>query len=81
MDLNTELEDSEIDEIYFKYTDFTAESINNGDDPATVASIMIRLGLELYRTIGTEKEFDDLITYLGNCKDIIQPLKDDGHLH
>jgi hypothetical protein len=81
MDLNTELEDSEIDEIYFKYADFTAESINNGDDPATVASIMIRLGLELYRTIGTEKEFDDLITYLSNCKDIIQPLKDDGHLH
>jgi hypothetical protein len=75
------MKDDEIDEIYFKYTDFTAESINNGDDPATIASIMIRLGLELYRTVESEEEFEELLHYLSNCKDIIQPLKDDGQLH
>jgi hypothetical protein len=80
MDLNS-MEEDEIDEIYFKYTDFAAESINNGDDPATVASIMIRLGLELYRTVESEEEFEELLNYLSNCKDIIQPLKDDGQLH
>lgn len=81
MDINYDINDEEIDEIYFKYTDFTADSINNGDDPATVASIMIRLGLELYRTVGSEEEFEDLLNYLSNCKDIIQPLNPDEKLH
>jgi hypothetical protein len=67
-------DDSYLDEIYSELTELAGERINNGVPVEDVSALFIRIGLEIYRTMSSDEEFDTMVDYISKNRHYISSL-------
>jgi hypothetical protein len=75
-------DDSYLDEVYGELTELAGEKINNGIPVEEVSALFIRIGLEIYRTMSSDEEFDTMVDYISKNRHYISSLDSDNtNLH
>jgi hypothetical protein len=75
-------DDSYLDEIYGELTELAGERINDGVPVEEVSALFIRIGLEIYRTMSSDEEFDTMVDYISENRHYISSLDSDNtNLH
>jgi hypothetical protein len=70
------MSDDRLLEVYDEYMALTDKLLGNNATALEVAPIMIRLGLEIYKTIMSEEDYNRMVDYIADNRDQIQNLKD-----
>ena len=75
-------DDSYLDEVYGELTEIAGEKINDGVPVEEVSALFIRIGLEIYRTMSSDEEFDTMVDYISENRHYISSLDSDNtNLH
>jgi hypothetical protein len=75
-------DDSYLDEVYGELTEIAGEKIDDGIPVEEVSALFIRIGLEIYRTMSSDKEFDTMVDYISENRHYISSLDSDNtNLH
>lgn len=75
-------EDKELEELYFELTSHAAEKITNGSDVLEVSALLIRIGLELYRTTMSDEDYDKMVDFISKNRHQITPITPgEQHVH
>jgi hypothetical protein len=75
-------DDSYLDEIYGELTEIAGERINDGVPVEEISALFIRIGLEIYRTMSSDEEFDTMVDYISENRHYISSLDSDNtNLH
>jgi hypothetical protein len=75
-------DDSYLDELYGELTELAGEKIDSGIPVEEISALFIRIGLEIYRTMSSEAEFNDMVDYISKNRHHISSLDSDNtNLH
>jgi hypothetical protein len=74
-------DDDKLENLYYEMTAQTAEYIKNGHDVLEVSALMIRIGLELYRTSLDEEGYDKMVDFISENRNQINPIGGTTHVH
>ena len=75
-------EDKDLEQLYFDLTHYAAEKIQEGSDVLEVSALLIRVGLELYRTSMNEEDFDKMVDFISENRHHINPIhQNTNHVH
>jgi hypothetical protein len=74
-------DDDKLENLYYEMTAQTAEYIKNGYDILEVSALMIRIGLELYRTSLDEEGYDKMVDFISENRNQINPIGGNTHVH
>jgi hypothetical protein len=56
-------------------TTYAAECIDNGNDVLEVAALMVRIGLEIYRSSLEEEDYYKIVDFISDNSDKISPIE------
>ncbi len=70
-------------ELYNSYLELTDKSLGNGHTALEVAPILIKLGLEIYKTVLSEEDFEKISKFIYESRNQINKFnfKQEGLLH
>jgi hypothetical protein len=74
-------DDTKLEDLYLSMTAYTAECIKNGNDVLEVSALMIRIGLELYKTSLDEEGYHQMVDYISEHRDQINPIGANARVH
>jgi hypothetical protein len=75
-------DDTELEALYFDITEYVSEKIKEGHDSLEVSALLVRIGLEIYRTTMDQEDFDKIVDFISESRHHIKPLSQDAqHLH
>lgn len=70
-------------QLYKSFLDLTDKSLGEGYSGLEIAPILIKLGLEIYKTTLSEEDFEKICSFVYDSRDQINKfnIKDEGILH
>jgi hypothetical protein len=70
-------------QLYQSYLSITDKSFSEGYTALEVAPILVKLGLEIYKTTLSEQDFEKICSFIYDSRDQINKfnIKDEGILH
>jgi hypothetical protein len=74
-------DDSKLEDLYLSMTAYTAECIKNGNDVLEVSALMIRIGLELYKTTLNEEDYHRMVDFISENRNQINPIGVSSRVH
>ena len=74
--------ENNLDSLYFDITDFVGEKIKDGNDSLEISALLVRIGLEIYKSSMDQNDFDKMVDYISENRHQILTLDTGtGHLH
>jgi hypothetical protein len=67
--------DQDLSKLYEDLVSFVSERVNKGQDTMAIAAIMVRLGLEIYKTTLDEQGYNKMVDFISNTRDDIKAIK------
>jgi hypothetical protein len=71
------MDDNDLEELYNKYLEFTAQAIDQYKSGAAVAAIMMTQAMGIYRTILSDEEYDAMASEIWERRNEITSLNKD----
>ena len=75
------MDDDKLEDLYSEMTAHTAGYIKNGHDVLAVSALMIRIGLELYRTSLDDESYEEMVDFISENRNQINPIGGTTHVH
>lgn len=66
--------DKEMMELYEDLSVFVSKRLDRGYDPIAIAPIMIKLGLEMYKTVLDKAGYDNIVDFISESRDEIKTI-------
>jgi hypothetical protein len=66
--------EQDLNKLYELYTMLTTECIERGHTPLAAAAIMIKTGMEIYKTNLSEEDYQRIADFISESRDRIKPL-------
>jgi len=67
-------DDTTLENLYFDLSEFVSEKIIEGHDSLEVSAILIRIGLEMYKTTMDQEGFDKMVDFISENRHHINSL-------
>lgn len=75
------MDDDKLEDLYREIATHTAEYIKNGHDVLAVSALMVRIGLELYKTSLDDEGYDKMVDFISENRNQINPIGGTTHVH
>jgi hypothetical protein len=62
--------------VYEEYMELTDKLISENASALEIAPIMIKIGLEIYKTVMSEEDFNKMVDYISDSRDDVRDLSD-----
>jgi hypothetical protein len=76
-----EEEDKTLDELYGQFTELVAHKINSGYEVIEIAPVMIRVALELYKTVMSDEDYQEMVEFIYENRDEISTIVPPSSFH
>ena len=70
------MKENDLIEVYNKYMELTDKLLGENISAIEVAPIMIKLGLEIYKTVMTPEDYDRMVDFISDHRDDVQDLSE-----
>jgi hypothetical protein len=74
-------DDDKLQDLYLSLTAYAAECIKGGHDVLAVSALMIRIGLELYKTTLNEEDYHRMVDFISESRNQINPIGVSNRVH
>ena len=70
------MKENDLIEVYNKYMELTDTLLRENISAIEVAPIMIKLGLEIYKTVMSPEDYDRMVDFISDHRDDVRDLSD-----
>jgi hypothetical protein len=75
-------DDSKLEDLYFDITEYVSEKIKDGYDSLEISALLVRIGLEIYKTTMDQEDFDKMVDFISENRHHINSLSQNTtHIH
>jgi hypothetical protein len=75
-------DDSKLEDLYFDMTEYVSEKIQEGNNSLEISALLIRIGLEIYKTTMNQEDFDKMVDFISENRYHINSLSQNtNHVH
>jgi hypothetical protein len=67
-------DDSKLEDLYFDITEYVSEKIKDGHDSLEISALLVRIGLEIYKTTMDQEDFDKMVDFISENRHHINSL-------